>query len=338
MFFYIIFIILGFWLLIKGADYLVDGASNVAKKFYIPTIIIGLTIVAIGTSMPEMMVSTTSILKGHSDMSIGNVVGSNNVNLFLILGICSIITPLFFKRETEKYENIIAIFATIVLTFFGNNGNTNLITRIEGLALLMCCTCFIMYNILMSKKRRNKEIIDMQDDAKEISILKAIFSIIIGIGALKIGGDVVVKYASRVARIMGLSEKLISVTIIAFSTSLPELITSVNATLKGDTDMAIGNILGSQIFNIFLIIGTTALISPINYSTQYNIDMAFLIFGTSLFALFPFIGKKHYMTRINGIIFVLIYIFYIVYNILKVIWKNKKLLYFIHKYDIIKKI
>lgn len=322
MIFYIIFIILGFWLLMKGADYLVDGASNIAKKFHIPTIIIGLTIVAIGTSMPELMVSTMSSLTGHSDMSIGNVVGSNNVNLFLILGICSIITPLAFKKETEKYENIIAIFATVLLTFLGNNQQNNIITRNEGIVLLTCCASFIIYNILMSKKERSKDTIEIQENIQEISILKSLFGITIGIAALKIGGDVVVKYASEIARIMGLSEKLISVTIIAFSTSLPELITSINATLKSDTDMAIGNILGSQIFNIFLIIGTSAVLVPINYSTEYNIDMAFLIFGTCLFAVFPFIGKKHYMTRINGIIFVFIYICYITYNIMKIIWNE----------------
>ena len=269
--------------------------------------------------MPELMVSTMSSLTGHSDMSIGNVVGSNNVNLFLILGICSIITPLAFKKETEKYENIIAIFATVLLTFLGNNQQNNIITRNEGIVLLTCCASFIIYNILMSKKERSKDTIEIQENIQEISILKSLFGITIGIAALKIGGDVVVKYASEIARIMGLSEKLISVTIIAFSTSLPELITSINATLKSDTDMAIGNILGSQIFNIFLIIGTSAVLVPINYSTEYNIDMAFLIFGTCLFAVFPFIGKKHYMTRINGIIFVFIYICYITYNIMKII-------------------
>lgn len=316
---YIIFIVIGFWLLMKGADFLVDGASDVAQKFRIPTIIIGLTIVAIGTSMPELMVSTTSTLKGHSDMSIGNVVGSNNVNLFFILGICSIIKPLAFKKETEKYDNVIAIFATILLAFLGNNGTPNLINRNEGIILLIGCISFILYNIIMSKKEKNKELIEMQSENKKISIPKAVFGITIGIIALKMGGDVVVKYASEIARIMGLSEKLISVTIIAFSTSLPELITSVNATLKGDTDMAIGNILGSQIFNIFLIIGVSSVLSPIKYSTEYNVDMIFLSIGTILFAIFPFTGKKHYMTRLNGIIFISIYIIYITYNIMKVI-------------------
>lgn len=317
---YIIFIIIGFFLLIKGADFLVDGASGIAKKFKIPTIIIGLTIVAIGTSMPELMVSTTAALGGHSDMSIGNVVGSNIANLFLILGICSMIKPLKFQTETEKIENFFTIFATVLLAFFGNNMANNIITRVEGIVLLVCCVLFILYNIFMAKKRRADTLVEFQEpETKEQKVIKSLLSIVLGIIALKFGGDIVVKYASKIAEIMGLSEKIISVTVIAFSTSLPELITSINATIKGETDMAIGNILGSQLFNILLIIGTSALLCPINYSFAYNLDMCFLIVGTILFALFPFIGKKHYMTRSNGSIFVVIYAIYLTYSIIKAI-------------------
>ena len=316
MFLYIIFIIIGFFLLIKGADYLVDGASGIAIKFNIPTIIIGLTIVAIGTSMPELMVSTTAALEGHSDMSIGNVVGSNIANLFLILGVCSIIKALEFQKETEKFENFITIFATVLLLIFGNNMKSNIIARAEGIILIICCVFFILYNIFMAKKRKNDIEIDTNKN-EEISIFKSIFGIVVGIVALKFGGDIVVKYASEIAKVCGLSEKIISVTIIAFSTSLPELITSITATIKGETDMAIGNILGSQIFNIFLIIGVSALLCPINYSFEYNVDMIFLIFGTVLFAIFPFIGKKHYMTKSNGIIFVITYAIYLTFSVVK---------------------
>ena len=317
---YIVFIIIGFFLLIKGADYLVDGASGIAKKFNIPTIIIGLTIVAIGTSMPELMVSTTAAIEGHSDMSIGNVVGSNIANLFLILGICSVIKGLKFQKETEKIENFVTIFATILLVIFGNNMNNNIITRTEGVVFLICCVLFILYNIFMAKKRKADTLLEIDSpDTNNQSVAKSILGIIIGIVALKLGGDIVVKYASQIAEAMGLSEKIISITVIAFSTSLPELITSINATIKGETDMAIGNILGSQIFNIFLIIGMSALLCPINYSFEYNIDMCFLSFGTILFALFPFIGKKHYMTRSNGIIFIAIYVIYLTYSIVKVL-------------------
>lgn len=320
MILYILFIIIGFLLLMKGADYLVDGASGIARKFNIPTIVIGLTIVAIGTSMPELMVSTTAAIAGHSDMSIGNVVGSNIANLFLILGVCSIIKALEFQKETERIENFITIFATILLAFFGNNMHSNIITRIEGIVFIICCVLFIIYNIFMAKKKKDGIILELQEDEKEnIPTIKHVIRIIIGIAALKVGGDLVVKYASNVAQMLGLSEKIISVTIIAFSTSLPELITSVTATVKGETDMAIGNILGSQIFNIFLIIGVSALLCPINYSFEYNFDMCFLILGTIIFAMFPFIEKKHYMTKANGIIFVTIYSIYFLYCIINAI-------------------
>ena len=316
---YIFFIFMGFYLLIKGADFLVDGASNVAKKFHIPTIIIGLTIVAIGTSMPELMVSSTAAIKGHSDMSVGNIVGSNIANLFLILGICSIIKPLKFQKNTELVENIVTIFATLIFIVFGNYFTTNIITRIEGIVLLGCACGFIFYNIYMAKRDVNS-ILEIQGTNEEnIRILKAIIYIIIGILSLKIGGDVVVKYVSKVAYLLGISEKIISITIVAFATSLPELLTSVNATIKGETDMAIGNIIGSQIFNIFLIIGISAIICPIKYSLHYNFDISILLIGTILFALFPFFGKKHYMTRVNGIIFVLIYTFYIIYSIIRIV-------------------
>ena len=319
MFLYLVFIIMGFFLLIKGADFLVDGASRVAKKFNIPTIIIGLTIVAIGTSMPELMVSTAAAIEGYSDISIGNVVGSNIANLFFILGVCSIIKSLKFHKETEYVENIVTSLATFLLVFFGNNDYSNSITKFEGGILLLGAMLFIVYNIYIAKRNKNI-LLELQDnDTKKISIIRSLGSIILGILALKLGGDVVVKYASKIASILGLSEKLISITIVAFATSLPELITSINATRRGEIDMAIGNIIGSQIFNIFLIIGVAAILCPIHYSVSYNIDMSFLIFGTVIFAIFPFIGKKHYMTRKNGVFFVLCYIVYLLYNILKTI-------------------
>lgn len=315
MFLYIVYIFIGFYLLIKGADFLVDGASNLAKRFYIPTIIIGLTIVAIGTSMPELMVSSTASIEGHSDMSIGNVVGSNIANLFFILGICSIIKPLKFQKTTEIFENFITIFATFLLLFFGNNTKTNIITRLDGLILLSCSICFIFYNIYMAKKKASVLIELQKHTSQKINIFKCILSIILGILALKVGGDVVVKYSSKIAYILGISEKIISITIVAFATSLPELLTSINATLKGETDMAIGNIIGSQIFNIFFIIGVSSVLCPIKYSTHYNFDIALLLAGAILFSIFPFIGKKHFMTRFNGIIFISIYILYLLYSI-----------------------
>ncbi len=310
MFSYFLFIVLGFFLLIKGADYLVDGASSIAEKFHIPTMIIGLTIVAIGTSMPELMVSLTASIKGSPDMSIGNIVGSNIANLFLILGICSLIKPLKFQKETENIQNWITIFAELILLFFCNNNSNYTITNFEGGILVFLAFLFIIYNINNAKNN----LLEF-NDSKNISILKSFFAIILGIFSLKIGGDVVVKYASRIACNLGVSEKIISITIVALATSLPELITSVTATIKGDTDMAIGNIIGSQIFNIFLIIGASAIFSPIKYSYFYNFDMLFLLVGSIIFAIIPFIRKKHYMTRLNGLFFTISYIIYISYNV-----------------------
>lgn len=315
----IIMIIIGFILLIKGADFLVDGASEIAKRFHIPEIVIGLTIVAIGTSMPELVVSVTSALEGHSDLAIGNVVGSNIANMFLILGVCSIIRPLVFKKETRLFEIPFTILATILLFFLCINGTgeqINTITREEGIILLVFCVLFIIYNLIMAKKGeefdKEDRILELRtEENKQVPLWESLFGIVVGIVGLKLGGDLVVNNSVEIAKILGISEKLISLTIVAFSTSLPELITSIAATRKGETDMAIGNILGSQLFNILLIIGVSAALTPINYSKSYDSNIILLIVGSILLGLFPFVGKKNEMTRSNGILFVLTYIVYL---------------------------
>ena len=309
-----ILIALGFLLLIKVADFLVDGASSIAKKFHIPEIVIGLTVVAIGTSMPELVVSVQSSLEGHSDIALGNIVGSNLANMFLILGICAIIKPLLFKKETRVFENPIMLATTIILFVMCKIGmEAHVISRIEGIILLGICVAFILYNIIMAKKgetfdkQDGQEIVEIE---KQMSIGKSLLFIVLGIAGLKFGGDFVVDNAVAIAGILGISEKLISVTIVAIATSLPELVTSITATRKGETDMAIGNILGSQIFNIVLILGVSATLSPIQYSGIYDRDMLVLIAGSILLCLYPYIGKKNQMTANNGIFFVLIYGFY----------------------------
>lgn len=314
----IIWIIIGFILLVKGADFLVDGASSIAKRFHIPEIVIGLTIVAIGTSMPELVVSVTSALEGHSDIAVGNIVGSNLANMFLILGLCSIIKPLEFKKQTRLIENPITLFVTILLFVLCNNGNTenaHLITKNEGIILLVLCVMYIIYNIIMAKKGESFDAEDAQKATEAqtpVNILRAIVDVILGIVGLKLGGDLVVNSCVAIAEAFGISEELISLTIVAISTSLPELITSITATRKGETDMAIGNILGSQIFNILLIIGTSAFLCPINYAVSYNKYMIVLILGTIMLSLFPFVGAKNKMTRGNGVPFVFIYILYMI--------------------------
>lgn len=319
MFLQIIIMLVGFVLLVKGADLLVDGASNIAKKFHIPEIVIGLTIVSIGTSMPELMVSLTSAVEGHSDISIGNVIGSNIANLLLILGICAIIKNLNFKKETKFFESPFAFIITILLFIFANNrvvDQTGTIARVEGIILVALCVLFIIYNIIMAKKGEDFDgiskdlvIVNIEMSTARYTI-KSIIFIVLGIVCLKFGGDFVVNSASEIARMLGMSEKLISLTIIAVATSLPELATSVIATKKGEVDLAIGNIIGSCIFNILLIIGVSAVISPIGYSISYNKDIICLMVATLFLALFPFIGKKDEMTRINGIIYFVGYIAY----------------------------
>lgn len=303
----IIILVVGFFLLIKGADFLVSGASSIAKKFKIPSLVIGLTIVAIGTSMPELVVSTFSALEGHSDIAMGNVVGSNLSNLLLILGICAVIKPLQFSKQTKYVDNFIAIFATIMLFAFSQN---NVVSSGEGIILIIGCLVFLGYNIFMALKNKNNEA-GNEDEIKLIPIWKSCVYVVLGITALKFGGDFVVRAASAIATMIGISERIIGLTIVAFSTSLPELITSITATRRGEVDLGIGNVLGSQIFNIFLIIGVSSVITPITYEISYNFDMLILLAGSVLFAMYPFIGEKNKMTRTNGIIFLSIYAYYL---------------------------
>ena len=313
MFISIILIALGFVLLIKGADYLVDGASNVAKKFHIPEIIIGLTVVSIGTSMPELFVSITSALDGFPDMAIGNVVGSNVANLLLILGMSSIVNSIAFKRETRLIEIPMCLFITVVFMIVCNLGQD--VSRVDAAFLVVLFVLFIIYTIVMAKKG---EEFDKEDNQEEIAeettktnTLKDIVSIILGVVLLKLGGDFTVENAVNIANIFNWSEKLISVTILAIGTSLPELVTSVSAAFKGNSDIAIGNILGSNIFNMLLIIGVSALISPITYNLSYNRDMVILIIATVVLALFPVIPPKNKMSRMNGLIYFALYIGYL---------------------------
>ena len=308
---HIILIIVGFILLIKGADFLVEGSSKIAKKFRIPEIIIGLTIVSIGTSMPELFVSITSAIDGYPDMAVGNVVGSNLCNLLLILGLSAIIKPIEFKRETRLIEIPITLATTVIFFVLANMGLD--ITKKEGIILTVLFLLFIGYTIIMARKGEKFEkkdaLIEVDLNGK-LSNIKSILSILFGVAALKIGGDFVVEHSVTIAEMIGISEKVISLTIIAIGTSLPELVTSVTAAFKGDSDIAIGNILGSNIFNILLILGVSAIITPVKYSMSYNNQILVLIIGTILLALFPFIGAKNKMTRTNGFSYLIIYAIY----------------------------
>ena len=306
----ILLIIIGFVLLIIGADLLVDGASGIAKKFHIPEIIIGLTIVSIGTSMPELFVSITSALEGHSDMAIGNVIGSNLSNLLLILGLSAMIKPVVFQKETRLYEIPMCLASTLILMIFCNTNAK--ISRGESAVLLILFCMFILYTIFMAQKESQKNIVEIDvKEEKKNSTFKDIIFIILGIVGLKIGGDLAVDNAVVVANYFNLSEKLISLTILAIGTSLPELVTSVTAAVKGNSDIAIGNIIGSNIFNILLIIGVSSMIHPITYNMSYNFDISILVISTIILAIFPFIPPKDKMSRANGVIYFLMYLMYL---------------------------
>lgn len=309
---------LGLALLMKGADFLVDGSGKIAKKFNIPEIVIGLTIVAIGTSLPELVISAESAFKGLSDISMGNVVGSNIANLFLIISLCAVIKPLTIKKETKYIDNQIVILCTGILYLIVNNDGV--ISNYEGIALLLMTLLYILYNIVMSKvgNELNDEKPLQEENEKEFSkkekfkksLVYSIFQILIGIIALKLGGDLVVENAVSIAEALGISEKLISLTIVAFGTSLPELITCLSATKRGEEDLAIGNIIGSQIFNILLIVGFSATVSPIYGVRTYLEEITILLIGNIIFAILPFIGQKDKVGRASGLAFVAFYIVY----------------------------
>jgi len=311
-----ILIVIGFFLLIKGADYLVDGSVGIAKRFHIPEIVIGLTVVSIGTSMPELIVSITSAFEGFSDMAIGNVVGSNIANLLLILGVAAVLRPVMLKRETRLIEVPLCLAISIIFYFICNLGLD--VTREEGLLLILLFILFIIYTIIMAfkgnefDKEDETEVKENTEEDKEQPVLKNLFHIALGIAALKFGGDLAVNNAVIVAEWFGLSEKIISVTILAIGTSLPELVTTVSAAIKKESDIAIGNILGSNIFNMLLIIGVSALIKPITYNLSYNMDMYIAMIAAFVLFLFAYIPPKNQMSRMNGIVYLLIYIIYMV--------------------------
>lgn len=310
----IVLIIIGFILLIKGADFLVDGSSSIAKKFHIPEIIIGLTIVSIGTSMPELFVSITSAINGYSDMAVGNVIGSNICNLLLILGLSAIIKPVLFQKQTKNIEIPMSVAITVIFGVFANT-NTG-ISKVEAFILIFMFLLFIAYTIfsglksMEDKSRDDKKVNDSKGFKN--SVLFNILVVILGIVALKYGGDFVVDGAVFIAKKFSVSDAVISLTILAIGTSLPELVTSVTAAFKGNSDIAIGNIIGSNIFNILLIIGVSAVIKPITYNVGYNIQMIILMLGMLLLFSFPFIPPKDKISRNNGFFLLGLYVIYMI--------------------------
>lgn len=317
MLFEIILLVIGFAILIKSADFLVDGASSIAKRLNVSDLIIGLTIVAFGTSLPELIVSVYASYIGNTGIAIGNILGSNIANILLILGISAIIYPMVIKSNTVLKEIPFSLFAVIILGFLANdilfeNVSVSVLSRIDGLILLCFFAVYMYYIYEISKKNKSES----DENVKIMTKFKSISFILLGIIGLFLGGKILVDNAVFIAKSFGLSDALIGLTIIAIGTSLPELITSVVSAYKKNSDIAIGNIIGSNIFNIFWILGLSATISPLTFDLQSLADVIILIFVTLLLFVFMFAGKKNVLSKQEGIIFILLYFLYLIYLII----------------------
>lgn len=310
----IILLVVGFIVLIKGADIFVDGASSIAGNFKISKMLIGLTIVAFGTSAPEFAVSVKSLISGNGDIVLGNVIGSNILNILLILGISSLFHFLNVKNNTVKKELpitllITTLFAVLLSDHLFDSNITNAFTRSDGIVLLLFFLVFIYYLISMA---RNK--IDDDQNETYMPIVKSIIYTIIGLICIIVGSNFVVDSASSLAAIIGISEKMISLTVIAFGTSLPELVTSVTATKKGEYDIAIGNVVGSNIFNIGMVIGLPiAIFGGISDITFNYIDLIVMLLSALLLFIFSFKDKR--ISKKEGIIFLILFVIYYSYVI-----------------------
>lgn len=311
---YILFLF-GFFLLIKGAHFLVDGSASIAKKLKISSIVIGLTIVAFGTSMPEFIVNIFASAQGNSEIAIGNILGSNIANILLILGISAIIYPITAKRNTVLKEIPLSLLAIIILGLMANDMlidgvSFSSITRIDGFVLLAFFLIFLYYTFGITK---SVEDIAEQDEIKVFTYSKAILFIILGLAGLIIGGKWIVDGAVKIAEFFNVSQSLIGLTIVAIGTSLPELATSAIAAYKKQSDIAIGNVVGSNIFNIFWILGASAVIKPLPFNPSSNVDIAMTIAASILLLSVMFIGPKKVIERWQGVFMVLVYIGYIVF-------------------------
>lgn len=295
---------LGFIMLVKGADWFVDGASGIAERFGIPQLIIGLTIVAMGTSAPEAAVSIAAAVKGNADITIGNIVGSNILNVFIILGISSIITPLMVSKSTIFREIPFMILITLLLFLQGMNG---MVGRFDGVILLFFFLVYLGYLFWTAKKGNGVGTAASKKRRLWQSVLGTIAGLVMIVG----GSNVAVDAASAIARIMGMSERFIGLTIVALGTSLPELVTSVSAARKGNADIAIGNIVGSNIFNILFVVGLSAIITPIPFSSEFYIDTIVAVIAGAFLLICSM--RNHKLHRPSGIAMLVGYILYFIF-------------------------
>ncbi|MDY3266042.1 MAG: calcium/sodium antiporter [Phocaeicola sp.] len=303
----------GLILILLGANGLTDGAASVAKRFKISDLVIGLTIVAFGTSAPELVISILSSIQGSAEMAIGNVVGSNIFNVLMIIGCTSLVLPMQVGQGTMSKEIPLVILSSLALTFFANDiildgGERNVISRIDGLVLLCFFMIFMRYTFAIARNGSEEQ--SEEQKVKELPMWKSLAFIIGGLAGLIIGGQLFVDGASGVARSLGVSDSIIGLTLVAGGTSLPELATSITAALKKNSGIAVGNVIGSNLFNIFFVLGCSATISPLPMGGINNIDMAVLVGSSVLFWLVGWFFKKRTITRIEGALLVMCYIGY----------------------------
>ncbi|UII28138.1 calcium/sodium antiporter [Fulvivirga maritima] len=311
---YILFIV-GFVFLIKGADLLVEGATSIGRRLNISSIVIGLTIVSFGTSLPELLVNLIASYNDNPDIGVGNVLGSNIANILLILGVAAIINPLPITKNTYFIEVPFSLTATLLVGFLANAsffGKTNdfIISQYDGFILLFFFVLFMGYVYIVSKQKRTEF---NSDEFKQMPITKSVIFIVIGIVGLYFGGIWVVDGAVTIARAFHMSEGFIGLTIIALGTSLPELVTSAMAAFKKNTDIAVGNVVGSNIFNLLWILGVSASIKPIPYDVISNADIFMIIASSTLLILAVVIGKKPVISRWEGFFFLIAYAWYITF-------------------------
>ena len=316
----IILLVIGFVGLIKGADFFVEGASNVAKRLRVPSLIIGLTIVAMGTSLPETAVSISASIAGSNSLAISNVSGSNLFNLLVVVGLCAILQTVDVDKDTIRRDIPYSILAAVLLVVLGmvGTGDGMVLGRVDGVILLAFFAGFLFLMIRSALRARNNEHIQPGSDEEEVvtqSVLMSIISIIGGAAAIAIGGDWVVDSASTLAMKFGMSETLVGLTIVAVGTSLPELVTSIVAARKGEVDMALGNAIGSNVFNILLVLGIASVISPIGFIMNNAIDILAVVVATLV--CWVVAGKTKQLKRPMGILMVLAYVAYMVYVVMR---------------------
>jgi len=312
-----VLLIIGFALLIKGADFLVDGASSIARRLDVSDLVIGLTVVAFGTSTPELFVNIIASIKGNTDIAIGNVFGSNISNVLLILGVSAIIYPLSVTKGTVWKEIPLSLLAALLLGILANDHlidkrDLSALTRIDGLVFLSFFIIFLYYSFSIAKR-----IEGMEDHlpAKQYGFAKSVLLVLSGLIGLSVGGKWIVDGAVHLATSFGMSESLVGLTIVAVGTSLPELATSAMAAHKRNVEIAVGNVVGSNIFNVFFVLGISSVVKPLPFQTKNNIDVGMVILASILLFLSMFTGRKRSLDRWEGIIFLALYAGYIVFLI-----------------------